>query len=559
MARHMNSPGAMRKTLLVCFAMVGCTGEGEREGPGEPGDRSSQIVYQTDPSPDPPPSTLTGEDDQGRHILGFFADTLPGGMVGGESVHFHVSTTPDNRPLYMLSVTPAAEGANLRATGPFTYSGADGRFDGLVMNGPNGPKGQQQLRISAPPTLLEGSTSTAYQLEYNDGSGNWRYYCRGGAGAIALHGVYTKRRIHEPGVGNKITFACVGEGVAEKCNAWGYVAGNAGPSNNPQNPGDWDFHQACTAMANADYCRRGESLTRELTPIVIRDFKDGAKDPPEGVPSPYPWKPPLVPPLVHPDPFPGDPDTHYIEAAWRPGSATPVCLSKVRWTSLPLDPCPPTGPGSSGEEGPPKNGLIDPRIDPNGRTCEDYPSFDDLAEEGALIINASKMMDAVMHKWRHHDTEDVVTTMRGFYVPSVKLTGGGYPDPDETQSTLPFPGYREYLGPEAMILRNLTGWLEPSEGSLVKLYARKGVDNDDLVVASDDDATTLEFQAMDPAIRDDAFEGYAFPDPSLLPVQVNGLEPLAICQAIGDHVTLLDPPAGTCTMSTGRAFPWPLP
>lgn len=490
----------MRHTLLlILVAVAGCVASDlDAADPGAAGDPATSTTIQL----------LAGESEQGRHILGSFADTL---LAGG--IHFRVSATSTSPAGFTLSVNPAgvggANGTHLIADDgawpPIDHVGADPWFVGMILSGPGG-----QLRVRSVATITAtlgpAVQSTVYFLDHRAVSpgvlGPWVDYCPDGSGAIPLAGYYDSRRIHQPGPW--ISFACA-DAVPQKCNGWGYPAG-------PGGPGDvaWDHHQACTAMANADYCRSGTPYTREKTPILIRDYSPA-------------YAMPLPNDVGHPSPFPGDPDTYYFEAGWRPGDLAPVCLSKIRWASLPPDPCPAV--------------LADPRTSQgdNAKFCDDM-TIDEIHSRGALIVNGSKMMDAPLGRWRNPATGDIVQTIRGFYVDR-----DGTPGPDPA-STIPFPGYTDYLGADSMILRNLPGTLTPAD--MYKLYMQESPTTHDRVVAHD--------PVVDHVVGD--FEGYAFKDP----LTVSGLTPLRLCAKGTDFRATIGTPTG-CTFVTGLKYALPPP
>ncbi len=519
----------MRHPLLISFlVLMGCT-----DGPEL--DASDQAAIGLPGGGEvPDEGSIVAEHEQGKFILGSAPDTE---LFDG-AAHYHVLPDPvdPGHQGYTIKVTSEKDGANLRANptgGGASHVGDDGWFVGLVLRGAGGG----QIRIEAA-TQRGTSSSTTYILKHRSSTlqpwASADYYCGGpDVGAVALKGWYDRRRIHHDD--DTITFSC-DDGVATKCVDWEYIPGDLGESADPINsPNGWDRHQACTAAANADYCRRGESLTRELTPILIRDYVAGAAPPPQGSLGPDG----VVLPLVHPVQFPGEPDRYYIEAAWRPRGLPPICISRQRWTSLPLDPCAPTGPGPTDPDAPEK--LRDPRVDPTAQTCEDF-TFEQLRKAGALIINASKMMDAPLYRWSNPDPQarDVVTTMRGF-----PAAGAAEVEPFGAAA-----GYTDYLGPEGMILRNLTGKLDDG-ADLVELYLwQRG---NDRVIAGDAAALARGFIEAERG----PFEGYAFSDPA----QVNAaLLPLGVCaNGGGDLVTLLDPPAAMACTPTGYAMRWPLP
>lgn len=510
-ARPVNQLNAMRQTLLIsCVALAGCVG----------GHQTDQSEVRSAETSFTPASDLAWEPEQGTHILGSFPDQL---MVGGN--HIRVSTQPAFPPNFRLSVTSAVDGANLVADSTDStdstaqHEGADPWFIGMILAAPDGG----QLRItgatlpaatSVPPDeVITKASSTLYSLEYRPLAPDGTYgapvdYCGGTGGAIALHGGYDKPRTHHS-VG-AISFACP-DGIAYKCNFWGYVAGNVGPGTR-----GWSHHQACTGMGNANYCGTGQSFTREKTPIQIRDDvpeygSDGLVD------------------LGHPTVMPGDPDMHYIEAGWDE-HGSPICLSKSRWAGLPPNPCPGV--------------LLDPRFSNNqeARFCDDFTMAELFAEKGAILVNGSKTMDAPLHRWSIPGG-DVVSTIRGYFI---DRDGDGNPDPD---STLPFPGYTDYLGTEGMLLRNLPGTLSPDQ--MKPLYMQNLAGGDRYL----SDTGTGK--------SDPSFEGYSFleqdtrtnldrPVPGLLPFSECAWNPL-------DHDTRLTETSGASGCTTVKSLSFALP
>ena len=180
-------------------------------------------------------------------------------------------------------------------------------------------------------------------------------------------------------VGGAVTFACQ-TGVVGKCVGWGYGPSAQWPvktvSGVPTTASAGDLLVACTRMAHADYCATGAANTLDGTPIQIDD-------------------------VFHPyAPTPGFP----FEAAWRgqvtPTSGavalTPVCLSKLRWSTLPLGGgCPLT--------------LPDPRVDGKAAFCDDL-SAEALEQRGALLYSSSAYLDAGLYAHVDPSTGAALTT-----------------------------------------------------------------------------------------------------------------------------------------------------
>ncbi len=488
MARPVKHATLMRQSLLLGLLVVGCAEQAT-----------------TDPVEDivdvGPVGPYIGGSYQGRRMLGEFPDTLE-----ANGTHFRVSVQAAKPAGLRLSVSAAGplgvNGANLIAsTGTTSFSGADERFIGVEMiNAFDGAR----LKITS--VKPHESGSTIYSLEYQaPGSSEWVDYCDGAGGAIALHGSFSSNRIHQ-NTPTTISFACA-NGVGYKCTLWGYVAGITGPGN-----ANWDHHQACIQMANAAYCGAGPNglpFTRAETPIMIQDFvKNYAKGDVD---------------LEHPDPYPGDPDTFYFEAAWRPRGLPPVCLSRLRWAALAPDPCPGV--------------LEDPRIstDPEAKFCDEM-DYTDLRAAGAVIVSGTKLMDAPLIRWRNLATngDRNFTTIRGYYV---NIAGN-------TSESTPPPGYTQFVARDGMLLRNLTGTLD-ADADMIALYVySSGTDQ----VLADENGTGL------PATYTKGeFEGYSFKDPNRVP----NLRALKLCK---DAQGQYDVTIGTCASavaSLGYALPPP--
>jgi hypothetical protein len=172
----------------------------------------------------------------------------------------------------------------------------------------------------------------------------------------------------------KFVFSCA-SGVAAKCTTWGYPAtvtvrgdtlhGDYKAVNGP------DLILACTRMARADYCASGKPHTVDGTPIHLYDIFGGPVRPEHEVPG------------------------FKFEAAWTgqawkttdsgPAQKPAMCLSKLRWATLPVGgECPLT--------------LPDPRYKGEGRFCEDYDQAE-LEKMGAYFYNDSPLLDTGLYTW----------------------------------------------------------------------------------------------------------------------------------------------------------------
>jgi hypothetical protein len=192
--------------------------------------------------------------------------------------------------------------------------------------------------------------------------------------AIAIPGGFTADGGYYT-TSSRVTFACR-TGVVAKCDAWGYGASAAAPS---ATVAAADMVQACTRMARADYCATGGPNTLDGTPIHIDD-------------------------AFHPTSVVKD---YAFEAAW-PGvaSSSPriethspvVCLSKLRWSTLPL-----------GGDCPLQ--LPDPRVNAKGRFCDDLTPTQ-LAALGARTFSSSSYIDAGLYTYDDPATDQRLTTSK---------------------------------------------------------------------------------------------------------------------------------------------------
>lgn len=380
----------MKTLFLFSLFVVGCTQP-------TPLDRDYDLVpYEGDER---------GGVYQGRHILGSTADGLASG-----GWHFAVSGTAVHNGTTLLVTV---DGAKLKATGP---NGAydDAQFVGVQFTGPGG-----ELQIVG--VELTASGAPRYQLQYRAPGAGWANYCDDATNhAVPFQGRWDMRRYHVGGT--DLSFGCIDSGVAAKCVDWGYIPGNI------EGTDAWKDNEACAAMANARYCDDGQSHTRELTPIVIRDFVAGAQ--PDAT-DPTMQLPVLIPSAATWPPA----DGFYFETAW-PARGPAICLSRLRWSSLP--------PGGYCEAE-----LPDPRIHGSYPAtgiafCEDF-TVAQLQALGARMLNASPVMDIPLQRWQN-GTGDRFTTVSGYV--------------EGTHQFAPAAGYT-LVGSDAILLRTLTDGLDP--------------------------------------------------------------------------------------------------
>ena len=204
-------------------------------------------AVQDDGPGDPPPlgpvhahTVPPGEQEQGRHLLGNFADAW---TPGGE---------------FLAAVAPAGLSLNV----------SNGRIE--LRNS----AGQLVSPLNRPLPTRRGGTliidgvdvTGAYHLRYIDPAGGGHDYCdpTENAYAVAMPGYWTAGRSHT-GAGGTATFACQISGKAAACMAWGYNP-DAGPGSS-----GWQLHQACIQMKRAAYFGDGVPYTINGTLIYRRD------------------------------------------------------------------------------------------------------------------------------------------------------------------------------------------------------------------------------------------------------------------------------------------------
>jgi hypothetical protein len=253
-----------------------------------------------------------------------------------------------------------------------------------------------QMRIARVLPPDQDSRRWRYDLEaYDAPSGEWRTACaepptlypaaKLGTLAIALPGSWNADGTYAQ-LSERFVLACA-SGVVAKCTGWGYpgddalrgdtIGGNWSVASGP------DLLQACTRLARADYCANGSSRTIDGTPIHVYDIFGG--------------------PLRPERPVPG----FKFEAAWSghawkipasgPAQQPAFCLSKLRWSTLPLG-------GDCPLE------LPDPRLPKSeGHFCEEYDQRE-LENMGAVFFNDSPVLDAGLYTWSNAGANAWLTT-----------------------------------------------------------------------------------------------------------------------------------------------------
>lgn len=435
--------------------------------PLDPGDGPLADPGQETIEEAPIPTPVQGPPRQGMEmqcpwLLGEELDALPGST---------------GRHLSVLATARTLSGAprNVRIVGGagLHVVGSNAVADDLVFDGVAG--GQLKIDISRSFPGL-----TYYRLWHRAVSGGpWVEQC-GGDEALALHGSFTTTGLHEPTTG-QISFACKISG-AFKCTDWGYRAGT-----NPDVE-MWDIHQACTRMTRADYCADGTSHTEEGTRLVIFDEVGVNPEPPMAFYGVDSWPPP--------------PYRFYFEAGWRPDDEPPVCLSKLRWSNMPIGGLCPTV-------------LPDPRVDASAEFCDDMATS---AEQLSVLFdtklfNASLYNTLPTHVWR--DGSDFVSTLDGYYT-----------DPAVTPPLAPYRnlGNFQWVAADATLLRSLPQGISTTDVIDVDLYS-DGTDRVYLPVT----ATAL----VPPTFRSMGWRGMAYD------AAREGTAPLVLYRhdTTGDHIT----------------------
>jgi hypothetical protein len=312
-----------------------------------------------------PEQDLDYTSHQGRMLLGFTDPTVSYFVVENPQVT-HLQVEKDGR-----LTSDQMKGEDFRdATVSAITAGGPIKMHIVAVEAPQSSGGQWHYMLEqanpttgewepacANPPQLYGGTFSSAKLRAIAMPGSW-----------STDGIYTK----DP---QRFTFACA-TGVAAKCTAWSYAAliDRAGTTRTGawrQSPGA-DLMAACTKMARADYCGSGVPHTIDGTPIHLYDIWDGPMHPQQSVPG------------------------FLFEAAWTgraqldritPSSRPALCLSKLRWATLPLGgECPAV--------------LPDPRLPKSeARFCEDY-SETELEAAGALFYDDSPLIDVGLYSWR---------------------------------------------------------------------------------------------------------------------------------------------------------------
>lgn len=423
-------------------------------------------------------------EEQGRFLVGNLVDKLASG-----GSHYWVT---DVGVTATETVMVSVEDDRLTAEHGDGSAFTDADFEGMQFMA-----GARQLRIigvdTDPATGMLG-----YVLEYFDGS--WKPYCDSTINkyAVPMKGAWSTGREHIDG--HVLTFGCLQSGVIAKCVEWGYSPGSGGPTDPV-----WQQHDTCAQLAAADYCRFGIPRTRELTPIVIRDFVTDVK--------PHPADKPTLP-LLDPTVTWPPPDDFYVEAAWQYNGPA-ICLTKLRWASL-------TTGGFCPTE------LPDPRDPeaPYGAAFCDDLTFTQLENRDALLYSASQVMDILAYPWRNANGE-MLTSVDG-YVEGTVAHSRPFPDKENYSLASPTPSF--------ILLRNLPGSVALSE--VTPLYKQHNPSTGDRVVAPLDPVTGKGVTQDHDVDTTSRAEGYMFNQFR------TGLVRLRLFKKGNDYVTALANPGG---------------
>jgi hypothetical protein len=350
-----------------------------------------------------------GVETQGTQLFGETIDPLPA-PVG----YYFSASTAGKRAGTNTPVTVAlgGNGSALFVAGSATIA------DGVVLPADGG--GSVLLSYAG----SEAGT-TFYHVTYFDAANTALPLCGGGE-ALPVRGAYDVTRRHQD-VAGRISFSC-DDGVVYKCVGWGYAPG-VDPAAQA-----WTVHQACTREANADYCGDGIPHTHTGTAIMIFDELGINLEPPPVFFGLSSWPPPV--------------NQFTFEAGWTENGA--VCLSKLRWSALPVGGfCPTT--------------LPDPRVDVTAKSCDDYHSEEGvMTGTNTVMFDASLYNDLALQVWRNGF--DRVSTIDGYF----DDTGRTKLEPYQAVGTF------THVRTDAELLRVLPASVDPLTVDDVALYATSG-------------------------------------------------------------------------------------
>lgn len=408
------------RTILACVLVLaagGCITVGESDLPevdSDPDLEETQLSCSQSFGANP------GCEEQGRRLLGAKLDVE--GYVSFPLTGMH-GTSQVTLKVTELGALKLSNGAPLPGT-IFLDAGNGATVEVTPVSTPAGQPGPQY----------------ALSFSYDGETGN---PCANGNNAIAMSGDFDSTAHHDENtISQRVSFACLEEGVAAKCVAWGFM-----PGNTPGSDG-WDGHQVCTRAARADYCKNGTPHTLDETYVRIWDtYPNMAFKPPSVTfPGLNVWPPPV--------------DVFKYESIWPESEGDPVaCLNKERWHALEpgaLDTC--------------TNPPADPRTDVNARFCEER--LPDV--QGHKIVFESVYSDILLEDWQIPKV-DRSASVTG-YVPGETARRG--------HGKRPFDNTAGYVHVQTLgtLLRSLPGSIAKADVIDVFTYD----DNGDRILAGDD-------------------------------------------------------------------------
>ena len=363
---------------------------------------------------------------------------------------------------------------------------ADAAFNGYVFSA-GGLSYTIVSSAAVPSSTTTGGSRTGYRLQTAAGVD----YCVGGhlahpvAARIDVSGISVSTW-SPPSPPTAFTWACtgflpsgtkdpvlVGNGVLAKAIDWGFRTEQVLHSMTgiPAAPiPGLELAAVATRMGRADYCHDGVTHTLEGAAISYLDLVDG-NDVPNAT-GPVESSPTAQVALGVAVPVPTD--TYYLEAVWtRPStlaggntdSARPLCLSKLRWQSLPVG----TRCGTT---------LRDPRVDADAKFCEDW-TYEALASAGGVIVNASKRNDVGLWRWRHDSNDDHYTTTVGANNGTKPTTP---PAPGYTTATVPLFLGTLLTGPGKLVFE--ANYTAPSRGVMAEVVSCKKTGGTDWITTA---------------------------------------------------------------------------
>ncbi|RKI12480.1 hypothetical protein D7Y15_18425 [Corallococcus sp. AB030] len=284
------------------------------------------------------------------------------------------------------------------------------------------------------------------------------------------------------------TFACapkdegtsqpffVGGGVIAKCIDWGYPPWNATSSQGVAR----EYHQLCTRMATADYCGEGRSNTLDGTPLKFMGPNDAIQ--------------------LDGGKLPVALEGYSLEAVWKVddcGGVRPLCLSKKRWDTLPLEATCVN-----------RKLLLAPRAT---RPCESMNLS--AYASSTLLVSYSLFIDRSLVMFKDVANNSYVTTT-AVTVDESTIEGGSSVtgvhldlDADGAADVTPFTPQRKE-GP--ILSSKLPADIRTRMGSLIKPLYRCANSNGRYLLTDDHQCERLAGFALQPLNGDQGIEGFVY-------------------------------------------------